>query len=72
MNRTLNQEMMSYYDRRPPEYDDIYRGKGPASIPNPGLYKNETQVTAKIVSTFGTGHLIDIACGTVLVTLLRQ
>ncbi len=64
MKRNLNQEMMSYYDTRAPEYDEIYAGKGPASIPNPALYKNETQVTAKIVSVFGTGHLIDIACGT--------
>ena len=64
MNDTLNEEMMSYYDTRAPEYDEIYIGKGPASIPNPALYKNETQATAKIVSAFGTGHLIDIACGT--------
>ncbi len=64
MNDTLNEEMMSYYDTRAPEYNEIYIGKGPASIPNPALYKNETQITAKMVSTFGTGHLIDIACGT--------
>ncbi len=64
MNRTLNEEMMSYYDARAPEYDDIYLGKGPASIPDPALYKNEAQVTGKIVSKFGTGYLIDIACGT--------
>jgi len=64
MDHTLNEEMMSYYDARAPEYDDIYLGKGPASIPDPALYKNEAQVTGKIVSTFGTDHLIDIACGT--------
>jgi len=64
MNYILNEEMMSYYDTRAPEYDDIYLGKGPASIPDPALYKNEAQVTSKIVSKFGTGHLIDIACGT--------
>ncbi len=64
MNDTLNEEMMSYYDARAHEYDEIYIGRGPASIPDPVLYKNEAQVTTKIVSTFGTGHLIDIACGT--------
>ncbi len=64
MNHTLNEEMVSYYDTRAPEYDDIYIGKGPASIPDPALYKNEAQVTGKIVSVFGIGHLIDIACGT--------
>ncbi len=64
MNHTLKEEMMSYYDTRAPEYDDIYIGKGPASIPDPALYRNEAQATGKILSTFGTGHLIDIACGT--------
>ncbi len=64
MNDALNEQMMSYYDERAPEYDDIYIGKGPASIPDSALYKNETQAAAKIVKTFGTGHLIDIACGT--------
>ncbi len=64
MNRTLSQEMISYYDARAPEYDEIYMGKRPASIPDPALYKNEAQVTGRIVSIFGAGHLIDIACGT--------
>ncbi len=64
MNDALNQEMMSYYDARAPEYDEIYVGKGPASISDPALYKNEAEETARIVSAFGTGHLIDIACGT--------
>ena len=30
MNDTLKEEMMSYYDARAPEYDEIYLGKGPA------------------------------------------
>ena len=64
MNRTLNQEMMSYYDARAPEYDEIYVGKGPASIPNPDLYRRETEITSKLVQGFGRGHLIDIGCGT--------
>lgn len=64
MNDTLKEEMMSYYDARAPEYDEIYVGKGPASIPNLGLYKDGAQVTGKLVSTFGRGHLIDVGCGT--------
>jgi len=64
MNDTLREEMMSYYDARAPEYDETYLGKGRASIPNPDLYKNEAQVTGKLVSTFGRGHLIDVGCGT--------
>ncbi len=64
MNDAFKKAMMSYYDARAPEYNEIYVGKGPASIPNPALYKNEAKVTIRIVSTFGTGRLIDIACGT--------
>ncbi len=64
MNDAFKEAMMSYYDARAPEYDEIYVGKGPVSIPDPALYKDEAEVTARIVSTFGTGHLVDIACGT--------
>ncbi len=64
MSRTLNQEMMSYYDTRAPEYDEIYMGKGPASIPDPDLYRKETEIIGKVVQGYGQGHLIDIGCGT--------
>jgi len=64
MNRTLNQEMMSYYDARAREYDEVYVGKGPASIPNPDLYRRETEITSKLVQGYGRGHSIDIGCGT--------
>jgi len=63
MNRTLNKEMMSYYDTRAPEYDEIYIGKGPASIPDPDLYRKETEIISKVVQGYGQGHLIDIGCG---------
>ena len=56
--------MMSYYDERAREYDEIYLGKGPASIPDPIAYKNEVTKISRIVSTFGRGHLIDVGCGT--------
>ena len=64
MKRTLSQEMMSYYDTRAPEYDEIYVGKGPASIPDPDLYRKETEIIGKVVQGYGQGHLIDIGCGT--------
>lgn len=64
MNRNLNEEMMSYYDARAPEHDAIYVGKGPASIPDPDLYRKETEIVGKLVQGYGQGHLIDIACGT--------
>jgi len=60
----LSKEMMSYYDERAREYDEIYLGKGPASIPDPIAYKNEVTKISRIVSTFGRGHLIDVGCGT--------
>ena len=41
MNDAFKEAMMSYYDTRAPEYDEIYIGKGPASIPNSTLYKKE-------------------------------
>ena len=64
MNPTLKQEMMSYYEARAPEYDDIYQGKDPASIPDRVTYTSEARRISKIVQGFGRGHLIDIACGT--------
>ena len=64
MNCTLREQMMSYYDERAQEYDEIYIGKGPTSIPNSALYKKEARITSRVVSAFGRGHLIDIGCGT--------
>jgi len=64
MDDKLKQEMMSYYDERAQEYDEIYLGKGPASIPDPTLYRNEVTKISRIASTFGRGHLIDVGCGT--------
>lgn len=58
-----NQELMDYYDERAQEYDEIYVGKGPA-IPNLLDYKKDVTLISNIVSTFGKGHLVDIACGT--------
>ncbi len=57
MNRTLNQEMMSYYDARAPEYDDIYVGKGPASISGPDLYRRETEIIGKVVQEYAQGQI---------------
>ena len=64
MGDKLKQEMMSYYDERAQEYDEIYLGKGPASILDSTIYINEETKIGRIVSTFGRGHLIDVGCGT--------
>jgi ubiquinone/menaquinone biosynthesis C-methylase UbiE len=56
-------EMMVYYDERAEEYEEIYLGKGHATI-DPDVYKKDVAKAYEMVSRFGKGHLIDIACGT--------
>jgi ubiquinone/menaquinone biosynthesis C-methylase UbiE len=55
-------EMMSYYDERAEEYDEIYLGKGHTTIAA-DLYRKDVAKVSEMVSRFGKGHLIDIACG---------
>ncbi len=55
--------MIAYYDARANEYDDVYSGKNPA-IDEPDSYKKDVRAIIRIVSEFGTGHVIDIGCGT--------
>jgi ubiquinone/menaquinone biosynthesis C-methylase UbiE len=59
----IRQGMMSYYSERADEYDEIYLGKGHATI-DPDAYKRDVAKVFEIASGFGKGHLIDIACGT--------
>lgn len=63
MGDELEQEMMSYYEERAPEYDEVYVGKGPAIL-DPIVYKADVDEIGKLVSLFGSGHLADIGCGT--------
>jgi ubiquinone/menaquinone biosynthesis C-methylase UbiE len=55
-------EMMSYYDERAEEYDEIYLGKGHTTI-DADVYRKDVAKVSELVSRFGKGHLIDIACG---------
>jgi ubiquinone/menaquinone biosynthesis C-methylase UbiE len=64
MNEQLVQEMLLYYDERAEEYDDVYRGAGPAIRRYADQYQHNTAQVCEIVAGFGHGHLIDIACGT--------
>lgn len=61
-NSNMN-ELIKYYDERAEEYDEIYKGQGPA-IPDLKVYKKDVLEIIKIVSKFGKGCLIDIGCGT--------
>jgi ubiquinone/menaquinone biosynthesis C-methylase UbiE len=62
MDDNIIREMMSYYDERAEEYDGIYLGKGHTTI-DPDVYRKDVAKTSEMVSRFGKGHLIDIACG---------
>ncbi len=63
MDEELQRGMISYYDERSREYEEIYSGKGPG-IPDPALYKSDVEKITRIVSALGNGRLIDIGCGT--------
>jgi len=64
ISEELEQEMVSYYDARAGEYDEFYAGRGPAIRQHAGQYVRDVAETSAIVAGFGTGHVIDIACGT--------
>lgn len=64
MDEIVRQAMMLYYDERAGEYDQVYFGKRPASIPNADIYVSDTKMLCKTASGFGFGHLVDIGCGT--------
>jgi ubiquinone/menaquinone biosynthesis C-methylase UbiE len=64
MDEQLAREMLLYYDERAAEYDDVYTGKGPAIRRYADRYRQNTAQVCEIVTGFGHGHLIDIACGT--------
>ncbi len=64
MDGQLQREMLVYYDERAEEYDDVYRGAGPAIRRYADQYQQNTAEVCEIVARFGHGHLIDIACGT--------
>jgi ubiquinone/menaquinone biosynthesis C-methylase UbiE len=59
----LRRGMMSYYSERANGYDAIYLGKGHVTI-DPDVYKRDVANVSKMISGFGKGYLIDIACGT--------
>jgi len=63
MDDRIVREMMVYYDERAEEYDEIYLGRGHTTI-DPDVYRKDVAKVSELVSRFGRGHLIDIACGT--------
>ncbi|KYK37830.1 MAG: hypothetical protein AYK18_08815 [Theionarchaea archaeon DG-70] len=63
LNEKIKREIETYYNERAEEYDRIYMGKGHVTL-NPRIYLEDVAKTSEIVSKFGDGHLLDIACGT--------
>ena len=65
MDDDLRRRMLDYYNERAPEYEEAYTiGTGTASIPDPEVFRTEARELAGIVRSFGSGRLIDLACGT--------
>ena len=58
----VKEMMMEYYDERAEEYDEIYEGKGPATCSRE-VYAIDIEGIGKFAESFGTGNLLDIACG---------
>ena len=56
--------LFSYYEERAKEYDEVYLGKGPAISELSSEYITDTTGISQLLSRFGRGHVIDIACGT--------
>ena len=63
MSAPSNLEMLTYYEERASEYDEVYLGKGPAMLGYARQYINDVAHISRLVAGFGNGQLIDIACG---------
>jgi SAM-dependent methyltransferase len=59
-------ELFAYYDARVDGYEDFYQGRGAAITPLAGEYPVDTAGVSALLSSFGRGDVIDLACGTAL------
>ena len=65
MDQTLLRRMLAYYNERASEYEQAYtRGTGTASITDPTIFTTEIDMLEAVVRGFGSGHLLDLGCGT--------
>jgi ubiquinone/menaquinone biosynthesis C-methylase UbiE len=62
VDNRIKKEMISYYNERAEEYDDLYIGEGHFTL-DPDIYLKDVTKVSEMASGFGNGHLIDIACG---------
>lgn len=64
MDEAIGREMLSYYDERAGEYDQLYAGQEPAIQDRTAEYVEDVVKIGELAASFGAGHLIDVACGT--------
>jgi ubiquinone/menaquinone biosynthesis C-methylase UbiE len=57
-------EIFAYYDARADGYEDFYQGRGAAIAALANEYPIDTAGVADLLSSFGRGDVIDLACGT--------
>jgi len=62
--RAERDEMFSYYDAQAESYEDFYRGEGQAIAALSSEYSIDTAGVAALLSGFGQGDVVDLACGT--------
>jgi len=57
-------ELFAYYDARADGYEDFYQGRGAAIAPLTHEYPVDTAGVSALLSSFGRGDAVDLACGT--------
>ena len=57
-------ELFAYYDARADGYEDFYQGRGAAIAPLANEYPIDTAGVSSLLSSYGRGDVIDLACGT--------
>ena len=58
------EELFAYYDARVDGYEDFYQGRGAAIAPLASEYPVDTAGVSALLTSFGGGDAIDLACGT--------
>ena len=60
--------MKEYYDKRAPEYDDWYLGRGLFEPRDRGGWEAELERLFSVIRALGPGRTLDVACGTGFLT----
>jgi demethylmenaquinone methyltransferase/2-methoxy-6-polyprenyl-1,4-benzoquinol methylase len=57
-------ELFAYYEAQAANYEDFYDGKGQAITALSGEYATDVAGATALLSSFGRGDVVDLACGT--------